>query len=144
MSMHAAHVEKLISFYEAMSPDTLPDIAGVYSADAYFKDPFNEVNGVDRIEAIFRHMYQQVEEPRFVVREWSGTNHEGFLVWDMRFRSRLMRGGGAQVMHGATHVRFDPSGKVNYHRDYWDTGEELYAKLPVIGWLIQWLRKRLA
>lgn len=142
--MRAAHVEKLISFYGSMSPETVSDIADVYSADAYFKDPFNELNGVGGIEAIFRHMYQQIEEPRFVVREWSGTDLEGFLVWDMHFRSRMLRGGGAQVIHGVTHIRFDSSGRVKYHRDYWDTGEELYAKLPVIGRLIQWLRKRMA
>jgi len=142
--MRAAHVEKLISFYESMSPETVANIKDVYAAAAYFKDPFNELNGIDRIEAIFRHMYQQVEEPRFVVRQWSGTDQDGFVVWDMHFRSQMVRGGSAQTIHGVSHIRFDASGKVTYHRDYWDTGEELYAKLPVIGWLIRRLRKALA
>ena len=35
-------------------------------------------------------------------------------------------------------------GKVNYHRDYWDTGEELYMKLPAIGTLMRGLRRVLA
>ena len=142
--MRGAHVDKLISFYERMSPGTVAEIADIYAADAYFKDPFNEFNGVDRIEAIFRHMYQQVEDPRFLVREWSGTERDGFLVWDMHFRSRMMRGGNVQTIRGVSHIRFDAAGKVAYHRDYWDTGEELYAKLPVIGWLIRWLRKVMA
>ena len=142
--MRGAHIDKLISFYDRMAPDTVAEIANVYAADAYFKDPFNEFNGVDRIEAIFRHMYQQVEDPRFVVREWSGTERDGFLVWDMNFRSRMMRGGSVQTIRGVSHIRFDAAGKVAYHRDYWDTGEELYAKLPVIGWLIRWLRKVMA
>jgi hypothetical protein len=43
-----------------------------------------------------------------------------------------------------SHIRFDASGKVNYHRDYWDTGEELYAKLPVLGWLIRRLKRMAA
>jgi hypothetical protein len=142
--MRAAHVNALISAYEGLSPLTLGTLAEVYAVDAYFKDPFNEVTGIDRIETIFRDMYRRIEEPRFVVHQWSGSDHDGFLVWDMRFRSRLMRGGAEQLIRGVSHIRFNAAGKVTFHRDYWDTGEELYGKLPVIGWLIGWLRKKLA
>lgn len=142
--MQAAHVDALISVYQQLSADSVDSIADVYARDAYFKDPFNEVNGVDRIKVIFRRMYQQLEQPRFVVHQWSGSERDGFLVWDMRFRSRLMRGAAEQVIRGVTHIRFNVAGKVTYHRDYWDTGEELYGKLPVIGWLIGWLRRKLA
>ncbi|HUU73911.1 MAG TPA: nuclear transport factor 2 family protein [Burkholderiales bacterium] len=142
--MQAAHVDALISIYEGLSAKSVECLADVYAPDAYFKDPFNEVNGIDEIQAIFHHMYRQIEEPRFVVHQWSGTQDDGFLVWDMRFRSRMMRGDPEQVIRGVSHIRFNGAGKVTYHRDYWDTGEELYAKLPVIGWLIGWLRKKLA
>ena len=40
--------------------------------------------------------------------------------------------------------KFDADGKVNYHRDYWDTGEELYMKLPGLGTLMRGLRRVLA
>ncbi len=142
--MRANHVDRLISFYESISPATVGGIVDVYAPDVYFKDPFNEFSGVHKVEAMFRHMYRRIEDPRFVVRGWSGTDAEGFVVWDMRFGSRLMRGGKTQTIHGVSHIRFDASGKVSYHRDYWDTGEELYVKLPVIGWLIQWLRRAMA
>ena len=144
MTMRAPHIDRLISFYETLSPDTVEKVTDVYTADAYFKDPFNEFNGVDKIEEIFRHMYQKLEEPRFVIRGWSGTDHDGFVIWDMHFRSRFMRGQGEQTIHGVSHIRFDASGRVNYHRDYWDTGEELYAKLPVLGWLIRRLQRMMA
>ncbi len=142
--MRAAHIDKLISFYNNLSPETVLNVRDVYTADAYFKDPFNEFNGADRIEQIFRHMYRTLNDPRFVIRGWSGTDHDGFVIWDMHFRSRLMRGGGEQTIHGVSHIRFDASGKVSYHRDYWDTGEELYAKLPVLGWIIRRLRRAMA
>ncbi len=142
--MRAAHIDKLISFYNNLSPETVLNVRDVYTADAYFKDPFNEFNGADRIEQIFRHMYRTLNDPRFVIRGWSGTDHDGFVIWDMHFRSRLMRGGGEQTIHGVSHIRFDVSGKVSYHRDYWDTGEELYAKLPVLGWIIRRLRRAMA
>jgi len=142
--MRASQIDKLMAFYESMSPATVTQIRDVYAVDAYFKDPFNEINGVDKIEAVFLHMYRQLQDPRFVVHGWSGTGNEGFVLWDMHFRSRFLRGGEAQTIRGVSHIRFDASGKVSYHRDYWDTGEELYAKLPVIGWLIKWLRRAMS
>jgi hypothetical protein len=31
---------------------------------------------------------------------------------------------------------------VTYHRDYWAVAEELYEKLPVVGVLMRWLKRR--
>jgi hypothetical protein len=42
-------------------------IGEFYAADARFKDPFNEVQGVPAIQRIFTHMYEALDQPRFVV-----------------------------------------------------------------------------
>jgi hypothetical protein len=39
---------------------------------------------------------------------------------------------------------FAPDGRVIRHRDYWDAAQELYEKMPVIGGLMRWLRRRAA
>ena len=39
-------------------------------------------------------------------------------------------------------VVLDAQGQVTLHRDYWDAAEELYEKLPVVGALMRWLKKR--
>jgi hypothetical protein len=41
-------------------------------------------------------------------------------------------------------VTVDDQGRVSLHRDYWDAAEELYEKLPVVGALMRWLRRRIA
>jgi steroid delta-isomerase len=115
-----------------------------YADDAFFKDPFNEVRGVAAIQRVFAHLFRQVEEPRFVVRERVVADNGAMLVWAMHFRLGLSGRGQAQVIHGASHLRFDAAGKVVWHRDYWDAAEELYAKLPAIGWLMRFLQRKLA
>mgnify|MGYP003402137732 FL=1 len=47
-------------------------------------------------------------------------------------------------MRGVSHLRFDAEGMVNYHRDYWDAAEELYMKLPAVGWLMRGLRRMIS
>ena len=39
-------LDRLIDFYQELTPDSLRHLPEFYSADAYFKDPFNEVRGV--------------------------------------------------------------------------------------------------
>lgn len=137
-------LDALIQFYHAISPETVARFPDFYSENAYFKDPFNEVRGVAAIQRIFTHMFKQVDEPRFVVVEQVADAAGAMLVWEFSFRVRLWGKGQAQVMRGVSHLKFDADGRVNFHRDYWDTGEELYMKLPGLGTLMRGLRRALA
>jgi ketosteroid isomerase-like protein len=131
------------AFFESISPQTVQRIDEIYAVDAWFKDPFNEVRGVESIRRIFEHMFEQVDSPRFVVREVLAEGDGAFLTWDFVFRNRRL-GDGRQVIHGASHLRFDADGRVNYHRDYWDAAEELYEKIPFLGGLMRALKRRAA
>ena len=62
-------LDALIEFYNDFSPASVARFPEFYSADAWFKDPFNEVRGIAAIQHIFTHMFGQVAEPRFVVTE---------------------------------------------------------------------------
>jgi steroid delta-isomerase len=133
----------LIAGYEALSADSVDALVDCYAANARFKDPFNDVQGRPAIAHIFRHMFQQVESPRFVVTaQFAGEGGQSgaMLLWEFHFRTR---GWHAQnlCVRGATHLEFDASGKVSLHRDYWDVAEELYAKLPLLGALMRRLQQ---
>ena len=141
--MSADPVARVRAFFESISPEALRRIDEVYAADAWFKDPFNEVRGVEPIRRIFEHMFEQVDSPRFVVREVVAEGDSAFLTWDFLFRSRRL-GEAEQVIHGASHLRFGADGRVSYHRDYWDAAEELYEKIPLLGGLMRAVKRRAA
>jgi steroid delta-isomerase len=141
--MTEAEIERVRAYFESLSPESAQRIGEYYAADAYFKDPFNEVRGVAAIRRIFEHMFVQVEAPRFVVREVVARGDDAFLTWDFLLRIRRL-GGREQVIRGASHLKFDGEGRISYHRDYWDVAEELYEKLPVLGGLMRLLKKRAA
>ena len=138
------NLDALIEFFHGLSPECIARFPEFYSADAYFKDPFNEVRGVAAVQHIFIHMFDQVGEPRFIVTEKVVDDGGAMLVWTFNFRSARQGGGETQAIRGVSHLRFDAAGKVNYHRDYWDAAEELYMKLPVLGMLMRGLRRALA
>ena len=132
--------QALIDWFEHLSPQTIDRIPQFYAADAEFKDPFNEVRGTDAIAHIFRHMFTQVDEPRFVIGSRFSGGDGVMLLWDFHFRTRGRRSQ-AICIRGTSHLRFDAAGKVVLHRDYWDAAEELYAKLPVLGALMRYLQR---
>jgi hypothetical protein len=137
---HESELERLVQFYENLSLASLSQIPAIYARDAQFKDPFNEVRGLAPITAIFRHMFEQVHEPRFVVTTRVVQGTDAFLVWDFTFRMKRWSRA-RQCIRGATHIRFDAAGAVAVHRDYWDAAEELYEKLPMLGALMRWLKR---
>lgn len=128
------------AFYESLSPAALLRLGDLYTPDATFKDPFNEVRGVEAVKAIFDHMYRAVQAPRFVVTRAVTEADDAFLTWDFHFVTRH----GALTVRGATHLHFAADGRVDRHRDYWDAAEELYEKLPVLGALMRWLKRQAA
>ena len=133
-------LDRLVAFYENLTPPAVERFAEFYTVDAYFKDPFNEVRGVSAIAGIFAHMFDTLQEPRFVVTERLIQERQAFLAWEFRFRLRRWRPGSEQCIRGASLLRFDAQGLVCQHRDYWDAAEELYEKLPLLGILMRWLR----
>lgn len=134
-----AALARLVRFYETLTPDTLAgELARVYAPDASFKDPFNEVQGLDAIGAIFVHMFTRVAAPRFVVHVRMRQDMDAFLNWSMLFETDE----GPMCIRGATHVQFDARGLVLMHRDYWDAAEELYEKVPLLGALMRFIKRR--
>lgn len=137
---HELAVARLVHFFEHLAPADLPRLAALYAADARFKDPFNEVQGLPAITAVFEHMFRTLDSPRFVVTGQIVRGHQALLTWEFlfNFKGELR----TQTVRGATHLQFDEAGRVSLHRDYWDAAEELYEKLPVLGTLLRWVKRR--
>ena len=134
--------ENLATFFETLSPQSVAQLHTIYDAQAHFKDPFNEVQGLPEIERIFQHMYVALDQPHFVVTGQVVDGPQAFLTWEFRFRFKRFDTITLQAVRGASHVVFNEQGLVTMHRDYWDAAEELYEKLPVLGGVMRWLKKR--
>jgi steroid delta-isomerase len=136
------NIEELVRFYESLTPADVARFPEFYADNAFFKDPFNEVSGIEAIQHIFSHMFRQVGNPRFVVDERIVSANGTMLVWRFHFRIRSLRRE-PLTLRGVSHLKFDSDGKVNFHRDYWDAAEELYMKLPGLCLLMRGLQKAL-
>ena len=133
---------RLAHFFSTLTERSVQDLARYYAADARFKDPFNDVQGVAAIAPIFAHMFEALEQPHFVVTGQLVQGLQCFMTWEFRFRFKNFKRGEQQRILGASHLVFSAAELVTLHRDYWDAAEELYEKLPLVGALMRWLKRR--
>ena len=141
--MTQARVQRLINYWQTLTPVTLAAIDDIYTGDAYFRDPFNEVRGLEKIRRLFDDMFVHLDRPSFTIVETISQDDAVILIWDFDFHIKRLNPAHARRIHGTSHIRFAADGRVSYHRDYWDAAGELYEQLPVIGTLMRWLKKRM-
>jgi ketosteroid isomerase-like protein len=135
-------VDRIVQTFQTLTPAGVATLDAIYAADARFKDPFNDVQGRLEIQRIFRHMFVNLENPRFTITERIVQGRQCFLTWEFRFGFRRFKAGQEQCILGGSHLVLNDQGLIALHRDYWDAAEELYEKLPVLGGVMRWLKRR--
>lgn len=134
-----AHLDAYVAAFETLTPETLDVFDTICAPDVRFVDPFNDVRGLDRFKAVFRHMYATLDDPRFEVLDTAIGERAAYLRWRFEFAAR----GRPMSIEGMSEVAFGADGRVREHIDHWDAGGQVYAALPVIGALVRWVRGRL-
>ncbi|WFE67787.1 nuclear transport factor 2 family protein [Thiomicrospira sp. R3] len=117
------------------------EFAKVYERNIYFKDPFNEVRGISDVSRIFQHMFENLHEPQFRIHAMAGQDQTGFLEW--RFYFKRKPNAPTQQINGMSKILINQASKVIVHIDYWDSGEYVLRKVPLIGAINNWIAKKL-
>jgi hypothetical protein len=131
-------------YFDELTPASRDTLRALAHPDIHFVDPFNDIRGIDKLLAVFDHMFETTREPRFVTEPPVVAGDTAFIKWrftcriENRFYKRPM------TIDGVTEVRFDAAGLITAHIDYWDAAGQLYEKLPLLGGLLRAVRQRLA
>ena len=134
-------VADYIAFYESLTPESLGQLDALCDPEVRFRDPFNEVTGTAAYRAILADMFRRVRAPSFEVGDWALSGRVAYLRWTFRCTPR--KGGAPWRFEGMSEVHFDAEGRVTAHLDHWDSGSQFYARLPLLGRLIGFVRRRL-
>lgn len=134
--------EKLTQFFENLTEDiSMDSFREIYADEVKFKDPFNEVEGSQAVYEIFAHMYRNLNEPRFIIKEYIDKEQIAYVKWEFIFSFKNEKTQNA--FEGVSRLEIDESGKVIRHTDYWDAAEHMYEKMPVIGWMLRTIKRKI-
>lgn len=145
-------MHELADEWERTDPSRIDFALKPYAQNAYFRDPFNEFHGVDKIRAVLIDMYEMLDNVSFDIHGISAekpTNddndaHDGrhiYFRWTMSFGDPNER----IDIPGITDFIIDTSTQlITHHVDHWDSGRYFYRRLPILGWVIRQIEKRLS
>ena len=136
-----ARVARIVDFFEGLAAADVAQLTEIYAHGVRFKDPFHELVGVAAVQRVFDRMFEALDEPRFIVHDIVAERDQCVLTWDFVFGHKRL---GRQTVRGCSHLLLVADGRIVVHRDYWDAAEELYEKLPFVGALMRWLRRRVS
>jgi ketosteroid isomerase-like protein len=115
----------------------------VYAEDAYFNDTVKEIEGSEAIAEYLAESLGATEEVNVEVVDVVRSGMDFYYRWVMDIKFRSLNGGNWARSEGMSQVRFNGEGRVVLHRDFWDAAGGLFAYMPVVGWLIKWIKGRI-
>lgn len=127
------------AFLENLTPENLKDITLHVSQDVHFKDPFNDVYGVDEMHAVLDDMFENISDIKFAIEDQLDKDNVTIIVWTLSgilFKKPWS-------VPGTSRLTFNGDGFLTEHIDFWDSGAGLYEHIPFIGWLPRALRRKL-
>ncbi len=136
-----AHNEmKYIELFENLTPEAIANCEDIVSENIRFKDPFNDIRGIELFKRMLFKTLEDVHNPKFHIIDQACSDSRHYIRWDFEGR---VKGLGALNLTGMSEITYDEDKLVCEHIDHWDASEQLYEKLPVLGWPITCLKKRL-
>ena len=137
-----AYAKAYVHALETLSYSALDEFFDLTTTDIEFRDPFNHTRGQAAMRMVFIDMFEKLDDVSFEVHGHAGDLSERLLYIHWTFRAQN-KWTGQMSFQGMSRVKMSDEGLIASHLDYWDAGEELYGRIPVLGTLIRRIRARL-
>lgn len=129
-----------LELFANLTPERISEFSHWVSEDIHFRDPFNDVYGIEAMQAILLDMFERSEEPKFDVLEHSLDGSQAYLRWNFRAKIPVI---GRLDVEGVSRICFGADGRITEHLDYWDSAP-IYLRLPLLGALLRRLKSKMA
>ena len=128
--------------FNELNIDTMELLEDFYHEDVGFVDPVVDVHGLEDLRKHYVHQYAKAKEIgfEFVSEHIAGDTHT--VEWNMTLRTKRLNKGKVFTVPGVSVITFEGN-KVIYHRDYFDLGDMLYERVPVMRFFTKKIKKRL-
>lgn len=133
-------VENFKSVYKELDANNVDILKDIYRENIVFVDPFHEIKGISNLANYFINLYKNIDSCQFDFDEPYLKPDSAMIPWSMSFLHASISKEPITV-NGCTHIYFDE--KIYFHRDYFDAGQMIYERLPVIRSAIKLIKKRM-
>lgn len=140
-----AAIERFKTFFENMTPDQVREtIESVYASDAWLYDTLVLHHGMEEIKPYFIKTAERAAGVRVEVLDVLRSGPDFYLKWSMDIDWSAFKKGKTTRSFGMSHLRFNESGKVIMHYDFWDSTNGFFEHIPLVGSIIRWIKRKVA
>lgn len=136
-------IDRFMEVYRTLSADNLHLLDEVYAENIIFIDPAHEISGLAELQRYFKALYENISTIAFDFEQVCQSDDTACILWQMKFSHPRVAGNQEISVPGISYLKFTSDGKVSFHRDYFDLGAMLYEHLPVIGFILKSIKKKL-
>lgn len=137
-------LDAFAAFFSSFEANRLERLLpATYADDVWFNDTLKTVVGRASLAHYLAESAAAVDLCRVrIIDTTRNAEGEHLVRWAMTIRFRRFKKGQDTHSIGLSHLRFDAHGRVVYHQDYWNAAEGLFRHIPVLGWMIDAVLRR--
>ena len=140
-----AGLERFMDVYGDLTHAEIGDrVTRLYADPVYFNDSLKTFQTRAPLVEYMKATGSMLEQSTVEVDQVLRDGNDVFVRWTMEFTASAMGREIKSESVGMTHLRFDEQGRVVLHQDFWDSAAGLYRNLPVVGYVLKQVDKRMA
>lgn len=140
----ASNLDNSKAFFDNLSKDQLQLVDQFYDKDVVFQDPIHQLNGAAAVKQYYAKLYENVDSIRFEFGAGIESGNIMSLPWKMLLKTPAINKGRQISVDGVSVITFNSAGQAIHHRDYFDMGEFVYERVPVLGSIITFIKGKMS
>jgi hypothetical protein len=137
----SAVVERYRAVTESVRANTAESLVALYSETAVFEDPVSRVRGRAGVRRVLADAWRHVPRARFAIRSHALAGDRLHTRWSMVVDTPT---GEDSLIEGMAELVFDADGLIDHHVDYFDAARAIYRRVPILGGVIELVRRRVS
>jgi len=129
-------LKRYVNSYENLTPHSIPNLINCLHKNFVFVDPFNTIKGKENFELFLEKMFSRVKNPKFKIKFTLKKKNQVLIKWNFKclaLKNKIDFDGVSEVIL--------KDNKVFKHIDYWDSGRNIYGKIPLLGFIFRKIHK---
>lgn len=132
-------LQQFKTYFQEMELNNLSVLDDFYDERILFKDPIHELQGLAELKKYYQNLNKNLKQGSFSFRKEAIVEDTAYLEWTMKLK--LKRPSKHISVDGITLLTINK--KIVSQRDYFDAGALIYEHIPVLGYFIRSVKRKM-
>nr|WP_172689200.1 hypothetical protein [Enterobacter cloacae]AME15644.1 hypothetical protein PIMI5_00019 [Enterobacter cloacae] len=134
-------INQFVDYYSEISIRPPHFLDGIYHPDVILTDPFGCYHGLSELKKSLSSLVLKINVRYLLIDEPLINDSSFAITWTLYWSHSLLTLNKVEELNGCTHA-YIYNGKVISQVNYYDLGELLYEKIPVLSFAIKKIKKQ--